>query len=200
MRTARLCRLVAALVVLLAVAASLVSCIPAPQVRTYYYVSGRVTLDGDGLPGVTLLFTGNHGHATTNAEGLYSKASLTGTVTVIPSLSDTPSIRRADRCQGQPMTSTSQPIGPATTYRAESLDRAAWDSQGVDQFRRRLPIYRLAPRVLEQEWPYRHCHSRSIIVGYTFTPRTDRWQEQLVTSIFRRLCHLQCIRQSHRLV
>lgn len=87
MRTARLCRLVAALVVLLAVAASLVSCIPAPQVRTYYYVSGRVTLDGDGLPGVTLLFTGNHGHATTNAEGLYSKASLTGTVTVIPSLS-----------------------------------------------------------------------------------------------------------------
>ena len=87
MRTARFCRLVAALVILLAMAASMVSCIPVPEVRTYYNVSGRVTVGNNALSGVTLLLSGGHGTAVTNAQGQWSKTGLTGTVTVVPSLS-----------------------------------------------------------------------------------------------------------------
>lgn len=51
---------------------------------TTYVVSGRVTLNGDGLPGVTLAFSGMSTTATTDAQGNWTQSGLSGTATVTP--------------------------------------------------------------------------------------------------------------------
>gem|GEM_PF-4216068 len=55
--------------------------------QTTYTVSGRVTQAGNpqqGIPDVTLAFSGGYGTATTNSNGNWSKSGLKGTVTVTP--------------------------------------------------------------------------------------------------------------------
>lgn len=85
MRRARFCRLFAALAIGLVVATFVVSCSPGSVVGVYYTVSGRITQDGVGLGGVSLLFSGGYGIAVTDAHGLWSKSGLRGTVAVTPS-------------------------------------------------------------------------------------------------------------------
>lgn len=51
----------------------------------YYSVSGRVVdSNGDGIPDVTIGFSGSFGIATTNSEGKWSKDGLRDTVTITP--------------------------------------------------------------------------------------------------------------------
>lgn len=58
---------------------------PAPVT---YSVSGQITdINGNGIPGVTISFSGGYSSVTTNSNGYWSQSGLTGSVVVTPSLS-----------------------------------------------------------------------------------------------------------------
>jgi outer membrane protein assembly factor BamB len=59
---------------------------PAPST---YSISGQITdINGNGISGVTISFSGGYSSVTTGSNGYWSKSGLTGSVTVVPYMND----------------------------------------------------------------------------------------------------------------